>query len=197
MQPQKRKGVSPDDPLVRERIEKLKRFKRWVTSEVLPSIRKHGAYMTPETLESAVLNPDMLIKVATALKDEQEKRRVAEAEAKKKSALLAEAKPKVDFYDAISETSGNITVGNFAKVVSGKLGLGFGRTKMFKWMRDNDILDSNNIPYQRYMELGWFETYEILKYGHPCVVTSITGKGQQGLVKKLIAWKKKTGIKHA
>ena len=52
-----------------------KRFKRWITSEVIPSIRKHGAYLTPETLEAAILNPDTMIRLCTALKEEQDKRR--------------------------------------------------------------------------------------------------------------------------
>lgn len=57
------------------KLPTAKKFKRWVTSEVIPSIRKHGAYMTPETLEAAILNPDTMIKLCTALKDEQDKRK--------------------------------------------------------------------------------------------------------------------------
>lgn len=65
--------------ILSSKLPAAKEFKRWVTSEVLPSIRKHGAYMTPETLEAAVLNPDYLMKIAQALKDEQEKRKELEA----------------------------------------------------------------------------------------------------------------------
>lgn len=57
-----------------------KRFKRWVTGEVLPSIRRHGAYMTPETLEQAILNPDVMIQLCTALKGEQNRRKALEEE---------------------------------------------------------------------------------------------------------------------
>lgn len=76
-----------------------KRFKRWVTAEVLPSIRKHGAYMTPETLEAAILNPDTMIKLCTALKDEQDKRKALEAA---NSALTVEnqiMQPKAAYFD--------------------------------------------------------------------------------------------------
>ena len=76
-----------------------KRFKRWVTAEVLPSIRKHGAYMTPETLEEAILNPDYIIKLATALKSEQDKRKALEAA---NSALTVEKQimqPKAEYFD--------------------------------------------------------------------------------------------------
>lgn len=65
--------------ILSSKLPTAKEFKRWITSEVLPSIRKHGAYMTPETLEAAVLNPDYLMKIAQALKDEQEKRKELEA----------------------------------------------------------------------------------------------------------------------
>lgn len=61
--------------ILRSDKPEAKPFRKWVTSEVLPSIRKHGAYMTPETLEQAILNPDMMIKLCTALKDEQDKKR--------------------------------------------------------------------------------------------------------------------------
>ena len=78
-----------------------KQFKRWVTSEVIPSIRKHGAYMTPETLEAAILNPDTMIKLCTALKDEQDKRRaleVANAELVVEKQIM---QPKADYFDEL------------------------------------------------------------------------------------------------
>ena len=76
-----------------------KRFKRWVTAEVLPSIRKHGAYMTSENMEAAILNPDTMIKLCTALKDEQDKRKALEAA---NSALTVEnqiMQPKAAYFD--------------------------------------------------------------------------------------------------
>ena len=78
-----------------------KRFKRWITSEVIPSIRKHGAYLTPETLEAAILNPDTMIRLCTALKEEQDKRMALEAA----NATLAVdnqiMRPKADYFDEL------------------------------------------------------------------------------------------------
>ena len=78
-----------------------KQFKKWVTGEVLPSIRKHGAYMTPETLEAAILNPDTMIKLCTALKDEQEKCKVLKAENSSLKVDLAIAQPKAEYFDEL------------------------------------------------------------------------------------------------
>lgn len=83
------------------KLPQAKSFKRWVTSEVLPSIRKHGAYMTPETIEEAILNPDTIIKIATALKEEQDKNKALEAA---NSALTVEKQimqPKADYFDEL------------------------------------------------------------------------------------------------
>ena len=92
-----------------------KRFKRWVTAEVLPSIRKHGAYMTPETLEAAILNPDTMIKLCTALKDEQDKRKALEAA---NSALTVEKQimqPKAEYFDELVDRNLNTGIRETAK----------------------------------------------------------------------------------
>ena len=83
------------------KLPTAKKFKRWVTSEVIPSIRKHGAYMTPETLEAAILNPDTMIRLCTALKDEQDKRKALEAA---NAELVVEKQimqPKADYFDEL------------------------------------------------------------------------------------------------
>lgn len=85
MQPQKAKGVSQNDTLINERKEKLHKFKRWVTSEVLPSIRKHGAYATKDTIDKIISNPDYGIMLLQNLKEEREKRE----EAERKNAILS------------------------------------------------------------------------------------------------------------
>lgn len=77
------------------------KFESWVFDEVLPSIRKHGAYMTPETLEAAILNPDTMIKLCTALKDEQDKRKALEAANAALEVDLAIAQPKADYFDEL------------------------------------------------------------------------------------------------
>lgn len=90
-------------------------FRKWVTSEVLPSIRKHGAYMTPETLEAAILNPDTMIKLCTALKDEQDKRKALEVA---NSALTVENQillPKAQYFDELVDRSLNTGIRETAK----------------------------------------------------------------------------------
>ena len=84
MQPQKAKGVSQNDALINERVEKLHRFKHWVTSEVIPTIRKHGMYATDNVIDKILNNPDFGIELLTKLKEERE----ARVEAEKKNAIL-------------------------------------------------------------------------------------------------------------
>lgn len=81
------------------RKPEAKAFKRWITHEVIPSIRKHGAYMTPEALEAAITNPDYLLKVVTALKDETDKRRALEAANAALTVDLEIARPKAEYFD--------------------------------------------------------------------------------------------------
>lgn len=85
----------------RSKLPSAEQFTDWVTSEVLPSIRKHGAYMTPETLEAAILNPDTMIRLCTALKDEQDKRKALEAANASLSVDLEIARPKADYFDEL------------------------------------------------------------------------------------------------
>lgn len=91
------------------------RFESWIFDEVLPSIRKHGAYMTPETLEAAILNPDTMIKLCTALKDEQDKRKALEAA---NSALTVEnqiMQPKAEYFDELVDRNLNTGIRETAK----------------------------------------------------------------------------------
>ena len=87
--------------ILSSKLPTAKQFKRWVTAEVIPSIRKHGAYMTPETLEAAILNPDTLIKLCTALKEEQDKRKALEAANSALTVDNAVMKPKADYFDEL------------------------------------------------------------------------------------------------
>ena len=162
------------------KLPAAKEFKRWVTSEVLPSIRKHGAYMDTDIIEKSLADPDFLIQLATTLKEEKQRR--LEAEAK-----IAADEHKVDFYNAVGNTSATLTIERFAKLVTEKLGINTGRNRMFQWLRKNGYLQANNMPYQRYINNGWFKTYEVVKAGHAFTVPSITGKGQQKLFEKFAA----------
>ena len=166
--------------IVSSKLPTAKDFKRWVTSEVLPTIRKHGAYMDTDIIEKSLADPDFLIQLATTLKEEKQRRMEAEAK-------IAADEHKVDFYNAVGSTSATLTVERFAKLVTEKLGIQTGRNRMFQWLRKNGFLQANNMPYQRYINNGWFKTYEVIKAGHVFTVPSITGKGQQKLFEKFAA----------
>lgn len=97
------------------KLPTAKKFKHWVTSEVLPAIRKHGGYLTPEKVEEALLNPDTIIKLATELKAEREARKNAELEAASAKQLIGELKPKADYTDRILSSKGTVPTTAIAK----------------------------------------------------------------------------------
>ena len=173
--------------ILSSKLPTAKKFKRWVTSEVLPSIRKHGAYMTEETLEKAITNPDFLIKLATELKHEKEQRKLLEEEKKINA-------PKVIFADAVSVSDTNISIGSLSKLLK-QNGINVGRNRLFEWLRENKYLISKgsdkNMPTQRSMEQGLFE----VKEGTVCTpngevkltkTTMVTGKGQQYFINRIL-----------
>lgn len=94
--------------ILSSKLPTAKKFKHWVTSEVLPAIRKHGGYLTDKKIEEALYNPDTLIKLATQLKEEREGRLIAEQQ-------VAELKPKASYLDEILENKELITVSVIAK----------------------------------------------------------------------------------
>lgn len=169
------------------RKPEAKRFKRWITHEVIPSIRKHGAYMTPETIEKALLNPDVIINLATKLKEEQEKRQQLEAK-------IEQDEPYTNFGKAVASSEASITIGSFAKLLYDEHGIEIGRNRLFEWLRDNGYLIKSgrekNQPKQQYVEQGLFETTVTLikRPGGAieAVTTMITGKGQVEIAKKLL-----------
>ena len=175
--------------ILSSKLPNAKRFKRWVTSEVLPSIRKHGAYMTDSTLEQALTSPDFLIKLATELKTEKEKRQALEVQAE-------ENKPKVLFADAVSVSQTSILVGDLAKIIK-QNGVNIGANRLFAWLRDNGYLikrkgNDYNMPTQYSMDLGLFEVKETVithSDGHTSIskTPKVTGKGQQYFVNKFFA----------
>ena len=161
------------------KLPTAKKFKRWVTSEVLPSIRKHGAYMTPETLEKMVLTPDFGIRLLTELKAEQEKRKALEA-------TVEEQKPHVLVSKAVSASKTTILIGALAKLLK-QNGINIGQNRLFEWLRQNGFLvkrgDNRNMPPQKAMEMGLFEVKESCHLNsNGCNVitktTVVTGKGQ-------------------
>lgn len=101
--------------ILSSKLPTAKKFKHWVTSEVLPSIRKHGGYLTPEKVEEALMNPDTIIKLATELKNERAKREAAELEAASAKQVIGELKPKADYTDRILSSKGTVTTTAIAK----------------------------------------------------------------------------------
>ena len=158
-----------------------KRFKRWVTHEVLPSIRRHGAYLTPAKLEEMMNDPDAWIKVLTALKDERAAKERLQLEA-------AKNEPKVIFADAVSVSDGSILIGELAKILKGN-GVEIGQNRLFEKLRQDGYLIKRqgtdyNAPTQRAMKLGLFRVKETAithSDGHVTIskTTKVTGKGQQ------------------
>lgn len=175
------------DAIFESRKPEARDFRKWVTSEVLPSIRKHGAYMTPEKIEEALLNPDTIIKLATELKTEKERRHQVEQKRKIEE-------PYTNFGKAVSTSRASINVGAFAKMIYDEHGIKMGRTKMFKWLRDNGYLIRHgrewNNPKQKYIEQGLFTTSVTMvsrtQGDVESVTTLITGKGQVKLTEKLL-----------
>lgn len=100
--------------VISSKLESAKRFKHWVTSEVLPSIRKHGAYMTDNILEQALTSPDFLIQLATKLKEEKERNKQLEEETIAMSNAIEEMKPKVNYVDKILQSKSTVLVSQIA-----------------------------------------------------------------------------------
>lgn len=159
--------------------ETAEKFQAFVADEVIPSIRKHGAYMTPETLEQAVMNPDMLIKIATALKEERDKRKMLEIE---NSALTIEKQimqPKAEYFDELVDRN---LLTNFRETAKQ---LGVPPKKFVTFLLEHKYIYRDNKgklqPYQTYAESGLFDLKECVntKTGWGGSQTLITPKGRE------------------
>ena len=188
------------DVILDSRKPEAKAFRKWVTSEVLPSIRKHGAYMSDKVIERTLTDPDYLIQLATTLKDERRARFEAEQRAaslrienEQKAAKIEQDKPKVVFADAIVGSQSTVLIGQLAKIIT-QNGYKIGQNRLFQWLRDNHYLGSYgnyyNIPYQAYVEMGLFEVKYTTHSENERLVTSattkVTGKGQQYFINKFL-----------
>lgn len=167
--------------ILRSDKPEAKPFRKWVTAEVLPSIRKHGAYMTENTLENMIASPEFGIKLLTALQEEREQRVKLEAKVESDA-------PKVLFADAVNASHTTILVGELAKLLK-QNGKDIGQNRLFAYLRDNGYLIKRsgrdyNMPTQRSMERGWFTIKERTVQepnGSISVKKTplVTGKGQQ------------------
>lgn len=176
------------------KLESAKQFKKWVTSEVLPTIRKHGAYATAETIDSIIANPDNGIKLLQALKKERQQRELAESKVAVLEEVTKVQAPKVVFADAVCGSSDLILIRDLAKLIA-QNGVEMGEKRLYQWMRDNGYLSAYganyNRPMQRYVEQGLFFVKEDVHSENGVMrqhfVTKVTGKGQQYFLNKFIA----------
>lgn len=167
----------------------VKAFQRWVTHEVIPSIRKRGVYATEDMTERMLADPDVMIRALTELKAERAKRAQLEAQAETD-------RPKVLFADAVSTAHTSVLVGDLAKILKGN-GIDIGANRLFKILRDKGYLISRkgtdwNMPTQRSMELGLFkvkETSVVHSDGHTTIskTPKVTGKGQTYFVDRFLS----------
>lgn len=167
------------------KLPAAEKFESWIFDEVVPTIRKHGAYATPATIESIIANPDNGIKLLTALKEEQEKRKALET-------TIEEQKPKVVFAEAVSTSKSSILIGDLAKILK-QNGIDIGQKRLFAWLRENGYLvkggSSKNMPTQRAMEMKLFVVKEGSYVNGEGVnvttkTTKVTGKGQIYFINK-------------
>ena len=174
--------------VMRSKLPAAEQFQDWVCDEILPSIRKHGGYLTPEKVEEALLNPDTLIRLATDLKEERAKRISAEVK-------VAELEPKGRFADAVAASDRSCLISELAKILR-QNGVNIGQNRLFEWLRLNGYLcskgDYYNQPTQKSMELGLFEIKKtsITKPDGSVLVTTttkVTGKGQIYFVNKFLS----------
>lgn len=168
--------------------EVAQKFQAVLADEVLPAIRRHGAYMTDQALERAITEPDFLIRLATQLKEEKAKRLAAEKQ-------IELDRPKTIFADAVSASHTSILVGEMAKILRGN-GIEIGQRRLFQWLREKGYLIKRqgtdyNMPTQRAMELGLFEIKEgsYVNGSGVNIITKtpkVTGKGQQYFVNRFL-----------
>ena len=164
--------------ILSSKLPTAKKFKKWVTSEILPSIRKHGAYMTPERLEEVLLNPDTMIKLCTALKDEQEKNKVLQATNSQLTVDNTIMKPKAEYFDELVDR--NLLTG-FRETAKQ---LGIGQKEFINFLLDKKYIYRDKkgklMPYAE-KNNGLFELKETLneKTNWSGTQTLITPKGRE------------------
>ena len=160
--------------IFQSRKPSAERFTDWVTDEVIPSIRKNGGYIANQeqmTPEQIVANALIVAQNIISQKDRQ----------------IEEMKPKAEFFDTVADSKTAISMNEVAKVLNIK---GYGRNNLFEFLRENKVLDRWNVPYQRYVDNGWFRVIEqhYQKNGEPIVTTKtlVYQKGVDGIRKMII-----------
>lgn len=172
------------------KLPAAKKFKRWVTSEVLPAIRKNGGYITgQETMTDAELMATALLMAKKTIDNKQ-------AEIERKQAQITEMQPKAVFADAVSSSKHTILVGELAKILR-QNGVDTGEKRLFETLRKEGYLvrrkgSDYNMPTQRSMDMGLFEVKETAvchSNGHTTVskTPKVTGKGQEYFINRFLS----------
>lgn len=166
--------------ILSSKLPNAKKFKRWVTSDVLPAIRKTGSYSIQSKPDSYTIEDPAAR--ARRWAEEYEEKKALEAK-------IEEQKPLVEYAEHIQASKDVIDMKSMAKLAS-KNGIKIGRNKLFSFLRDRKILDRENIPYANYMDKEWFEVVEstyTFSNGEEKITktTLVKPKGQLGIVRQL------------
>lgn len=162
--------------ILRSRKPKAKTFKRWVTHEVLPSIRKNGAYMTPETLERTLKDPDFLIGLLENLKAEKQRNEALEIKTLMLEQQVAESEPKVSYYDTILQSTGTVNITQIGK----DYGLsGIALNKILEEEKVQYKMSGQWLLYSKYQNKGFTKSKTVLgNTEFPKLHTQWTQKGR-------------------
>ncbi|MDA2214050.1 phage antirepressor [Bacillus cereus] len=169
--------------IVKSKLPQAEQFEKWVFEEVLPSIRKHGAYMTDQVLEQAVTNPDFAIGLLTKLKEEKEKLAAAQQQ-------IVQQKPLVVFAEACMQSEQTLKVSEVAKLAT-KQGVKIGQRQLFAKLREWELMFKRSTePTQPAVERGYFEIAQGVKQkpngeAFTWTTTYVTPKGQAYIIDRL------------
>lgn len=172
------------------KLPQAKKFRHWLTSDVLPSLYRTGNYVMDRKQDSYLIeNP---ADRARRWAEEYEEKMILEQENKRLESKIEADKPKVEFADHVADTSDCIDISTLAKLAK-KENIKIGRNRLFEWLRKNDYLMSKgkhkNEPYQKYIDNGWFVVTEYVyhtAYGEQIgTKTYVTGKGQMYIIERL------------
>lgn len=174
LQPQKSRGC--DEKVIAQKLRRVQDFRRWVTHEVIPSIRKHGMYATPITVDAMIADPDFAITLLTNLKEERAARLATESQ----NQIM---QPKADYYDKIVDRDVNLSISQFVKEC------GIGRKKFITYLLDNKYLFRNKrgtlMPYSEYTNTLFTMKEYVADNGYGGVQTLITPEGRNYFLNKI------------
>lgn len=184
------------DILLQSSSPEVKPFRKWVTSEVLPSIRKDGGYiMTSKEDSPEEIMARAILLAQTTIERQRQRVQQLEAESASKDSAIAEMKPKAIFADALAASDKSILVGELAKILR-QNGIEMGQNRLFRYLRENGYLctkgECYNQPSQKSLEMGLFEIKKtvVMKPNGDSIITTtskVTAKGQSYFVNRFLA----------